>query len=371
MAKGDHKRNQDQLKAQWSISQGSQNKLTDNLYNSNAQFGNNYDEAAGRNFGDYDNIMGGYQQLFNSGMSGSAGGSSGGGIGANSYGGYQNLANGKYASWDPLFRGAFDKAIGGFGNFADTGGFSDQDKQDIRARAIAPTRAVYANAQNNLNRSRALGGGSPNYGAAQAKMARDLAYGISDMNVNANASLAEMIQQGKLAGLSGLTQAGSAGQGLSTNIDSLNLQANLAGLQGMTGIDSARSAASRASAGQSTAAQMAALSGMTNLYGTTPGLMNMTGNHLLGSEQNLLASQGLQNQFSNSMMQNQFNSAQVPGNFQNAMSNIGSGLNIGSQIVGGFAGLGGPGGSPMFGGGGYGGNIDARAGVTGMRPWSR
>lgn len=102
-------------------------------------------------------------------------------------------------------------SFGGFQDFAKTGGFSAADLANIRARAVSPVRAIYANAQQNVNRQRALQGGySPGFGVLQARMAREQGQGISDASTNAEAAIAEMVQQGKLAGLQGM--AGTEGR---------------------------------------------------------------------------------------------------------------------------------------------------------------
>lgn len=96
-------------------------------------------------------------------------------------------------------------SFAGFQDFAKSGGFSAADLANIRARAVSPVRAVYANAQREVNRQRSLQGGySPGFGVLQARMARQQGQGISDAATNAEASIAEMVQQGKLAGLQGM-----------------------------------------------------------------------------------------------------------------------------------------------------------------------
>jgi hypothetical protein len=96
-------------------------------------------------------------------------------------------------------------SFSGFQDFSKTGGFSAGDLANIRARAVSPVRAVYANAQQNVNRQRSLQGGySPGFGVLQARMARQQGQGISDAATNAEAGIAEMVQQGKLAGLQGM-----------------------------------------------------------------------------------------------------------------------------------------------------------------------
>lgn len=153
-------------------------------------------------------------------------------------GGY--ASGGNDFSFDPRFRSQLDNAIAGYESFARDGGFSDQNLSDIRARAIAPTRAVYANAQTNIDRQRALQGGySPNYTAATTRMAKDLAAGLSDANTNAEAEIAQMVQAGKLAGLGGVSQSTLSGQGMQNQINATNAQQRLGGLNSMSGMYSA------------------------------------------------------------------------------------------------------------------------------------
>lgn len=139
-------------------------------------------------------------------------GDGGGGGGGSSYSSTTN----SWESGAPI-------SFSGFQDFAKTGGFSAADLANIRARAVSPIRAVYANAQQNVNRQRALQGGySPGFGVLQARMAREQGQGASDAATNAEASIAEMVQQGKLAGLQGMAgtearQSGSTTSGSSSS----------------------------------------------------------------------------------------------------------------------------------------------------------
>ena len=106
------------------------------------------------------------------------------------------------------------QAAAGFSQFAQTGGFSPEDLANIRARALSPVRAVYSNAQREVNRQRSLQGGySPGFGTLEARMAREQGQGISDAATGAEANIAQMVQQGKLAGLHGLASMGGGGGG--------------------------------------------------------------------------------------------------------------------------------------------------------------
>lgn len=122
--------------------------------------------------------------------------SSGGGGGGSSYSNFSSTRN-----WDS---GA-PESFAGFKGFAQTGGFSPEDLQNIRSRAVSPVRAVYANAQREVNRSRALQGGySPGFGVLQERMQRTMGQGISDASIGAESEIAQMVQKGKLAGLQGM-----------------------------------------------------------------------------------------------------------------------------------------------------------------------
>lgn len=279
MAKGDAGRAQNQINNQGTTAQDSQNATMNQIYGQNLGFQNNYNTGVAQNLNDYSGIMGNYQGLIN--------GLSNGQFGGGGRAGLSTSADSKY-----------------FQNFADTGGLGTQDIQDLRTRAISPTRAVYANAQRNLDTNKSQQQFSPNYAAATAKMARDLSYGISDANTNANAGIAGLIQSGKLAGAQGLQSNNqfNAGQG------NQNSQFN-------AGLDSQNR-------GQTLSAMLGAMGGQSNLYGTTPGLSATFSNQLLNSSNQLL--QGNQNQtgLSGGLVNGQLGKSQIPGDFSQAVGNV-------------------------------------------------
>lgn len=100
----------------------------------------------------------------------------------------------------------YASARAGYEDFARTGGFTPQGLANIRSRAVSPIRSVYAGAQREVGRQRALQGGySPNYTAAMAKMAREQSMNMADASTNVEAGIAGMQQEGRLAGLSGIS----------------------------------------------------------------------------------------------------------------------------------------------------------------------
>ena len=124
----------------------------------------------------------------------------------------------------------YNEVFGRYGEFADTGGYSSDDLANIRARAVSPIRSIYSGARRDIDRQRSLQGGySPNRTAALAKMAREQSYTTADANTNVEAAIAQMVQQGKLAGMGGQaglygTSPGLAGTFGSQALDAQGLQ---------------------------------------------------------------------------------------------------------------------------------------------------
>lgn len=233
--------------------------------------------------------------------------------------GFFNLPTG--VSSKPAMAGAdFGNAQSGYQGMADTGGASNFAGGQKAYQSLADTggigdpnsiiRSMTANVPSfyqalrdqMAQRSNVQGGYTPGYDAQTAKMARDESAQAEQANINANASLQGMIQQGKEAGAAGLTGIGS------------NITGNqLAGLGGLFNIGNANLGASEFNAGQSNAmnaqnlqfqqnmadlynrSQLAGAQGLSNLYTSTPGATSMYNQlqlsglgGLTGSQQNNL-----------------------------------------------------------------------------------
>ena len=275
MAKGDASKAQNQIDYRGNYAQNQLTNTYQNLLPQNQALQNRYNVSADQSEKNYQDMYNQYNNL---------------------YGQTQN---------------AFQPQRAGYLDFSQTGGFTPQNIQDIRARAEAPIRGAYSAAMADVERNRALSGGySPNANAALAKMAREQSYSSSDAETNANAAIAQLVQQGKLAGLGGLNTTDTA------QLNALN----------------------------------EALSGQRSLYGTTPGATSMYGTQLGQSNQQMNEIAQLQNQLAQIIMQAQLGKSSIPSNYQQALGNIGGTLGLGGQIIGGLSGLGGLGG----GGGLYG-----------------
>ena len=243
------------------------------------EIANNYRNAATRATGDYGNIMSGYQNLFSGDQPGKTFN-------------YQSVSANRPKelgeSYDTL-----RSALPGYRDFADTGGYSAQDQQELRARGTSPIRSAYANAQQDMARANTLGGGAANYIAASSKASRQLPGQMASAMTDVNARLAEDIRSGKLAGLQGVTGIGSTMGGLSSSEADRQLNAAMANqradlqAQGMTEDSNPMNFRNR----------LAALQGMNSLYGTTPGQASMFGNQALNAYGQRFGSDAEQNQY--------------------------------------------------------------------------
>ncbi len=202
---------------------------------------NSFTAGAQKQASDYDTIMQNYTDVIN------------------------GAKNNPMTAQEPGFTQSQDvtNSLADLSNLATTGGYSEQNKADIRARDISPTRSIYANAQQNVDRSRALGGGySPNANATQASMARDESSQISDINTNANAGIAQNVAANELAASGAYGSESSGINAQRTGVDQANanrnLEAQIFGKNQITG----------------------AIQGQANLYGTTPALTNTFGNQV-------------------------------------------------------------------------------------------
>jgi len=264
----------------------SQSQVPSAAENQLAQFNQgqvgNYNQAVGQNMADYTSMMGNFDNL------------------------YKQVSARQPTTFKATRPGELNEAYSnlrsagkGYQEFADTGGYSEKDQQELRARGISPIRAAYGNATRELDRSRALGGngGSANYIAAASKMQRELPGQLADATTNVNAGLADAIRQGKLAGLGGLNSVGGAMGSLSSEEANRILQA-----QGMT----------ENSYQNGIGNQLGALNGMGNLYGTTPGLSSMFGNQAANSFGQRLGAEGNRQNYGLNLIQSSMQQMQDP-----------------------------------------------------------
>ncbi len=313
MAKGDKKKVQGAVNTGVNTSRNAVNDVTQGMIVPTTQnMYNNYNTSAGQAMGDYNDIM---SQLKN----------------------YQSTAQGPVSAQqvDYTRTPEMNEAFGGYRNFMNTGGFSDADIANMRARGISPIRAVYSNMTNELARQKNLQGGySPNMAAAMTRMRGSTSQQIADQVQNVNAALAEQIQRGKMFGTEGMG-------GLSTRDTEFAQQAKLANQN--AALQAAGINASHPND------KLQSIMAQAQLYGTTPGMANMFGNQVLGSTRNWLDATGQQADIGRMGIQGQQAVSATPSNFETGLGRVGQIANIGSSLI-----------SPFMMGGG-----------TGMLPSSR
>lgn len=313
MAKGDQTQVRNHINEQDEIGQKAINDMSTNVGNQNQDLQNRYTNAANQAGQDYSNIMGGYGNFLNNQV-------------PSILSSYGQVANGSLnTGLSQQYKGNIDSALSGYQNFANTGGYSDQDVAAMRARGESQVRSVYDSAQNNIDRAKLLGGGGglPNYAAATAKLTRDQSQSVNDADTNLEASLADQIRQGKLAGLSGLGSLGSSQESLQAQIDQMNSSNKLSGLAGIL---------------NGNQQGLSALSGMNSAYGTTPGAANMYGNQLANSNNQMAQLEQLRQSLSQLFTNSRTSASQIPSGFQQVLGNLGSVLGLGSAIVSPFLG---------------------------------
>lgn len=239
---------------------------------------NLYNSAVTTQAKDYDTLSQGYQQLFNKSM-----------------GDLNNPQNrltippaGSYTPTDYNFTESpdYQASFALQRNLATTGGLTSADQQNLRERGISPIRAVYANANRDIDRQRALQGGfSPNYTASKAKLSRDLSQGIADATTNVNAEIAKMIQQGKLQATPQMLDSAQRENALMNQYGRMNTDARNQASQFNLELPLKYAEANASNLSAPYQAAMAALNGQTNLYGTTPALSRLFGDQAQNAAQ--------------------------------------------------------------------------------------
>lgn len=228
---------------------------------------------------------------------------------------------------------------GVFEDFQNTGGYTDAQLGDIRARSNSTLPAYYDAVRQGQNRMASIQGGNPAASAAMAaRLARDQAKGMREQTLDTELGLSDRVREGKQWGAEGGAQAEGALQGLRTGnmlsgirgaadtrsgmLNSIAQNRNQAsqgwtqgelglgdliqsgrmfGTQGLEGLSDKEAAAARANAASgaaSNAQQRAGLQwlanfeagntmdaggGLTDLYRSAPGEVNMWNNALLAN----------------------------------------------------------------------------------------
>jgi hypothetical protein len=193
------------------------------------------------------------------------------------------------------------RGLGVYDEYAKTGGYSDADKANIRARALSPISSYATGTRDELARRAAISGGyTPGFDAASRALRRDTARNIADTSLNAETGIMDRVIANRMAAAQGASQAEGAYQGLRTGNmlrgmegaasaygqagglysnaasqegslqDRIN-QYTLAGLDGARATEAAISDVNAANANRQLTAQTAGLGGLQDIYGSDVG----------------------------------------------------------------------------------------------------
>lgn len=169
-------------------------------------------------------------------------------------------------------------------NIASTGGLNANEISDIRARDVAPIRSIYASGQRELARQKNLQGGfSPNFGAASAKMARDMSGLIGDRTSASNANIAELTSRNKLAAATSLAPLEANETASRNRFNEINAAATNRANEVNAANTLAYSNANKTGEANDFDNIFKAIQGQQSLYGTTPALANTFGNQVLNA----------------------------------------------------------------------------------------
>jgi len=216
-----------------------------------------YNTAVEQQAGDYDSIMKAYKDFVGQQTS--------------------NPTQGQYTpTTSPYVKTAdVTKSLGDLSSLTDTGGYTPEGIQDLRARGMSPIRSIYAGANRDIDRQRGLQGGySPNYGALKTKMARDMSESIGNQMSNVNAGIAQNVASNKLNAAPNYANA-AATQGAAQNASGL-ANAQIANTAGQFNAGAKN---------QTNSNILGGIQGQANLYGTTPALASTFGNQALQGAQ--------------------------------------------------------------------------------------
>jgi len=220
----------------------------------------------------YNDIYGGYGDLL---------GRARAGLGSGNTGQYNDLYNSfkKFGDTGGIDNTGIERIRGKgvFDEFARTGGLSEADKENLRARSTAVLPSFYANLKDELNRTRNLQGGyAPGYDAQSAKMIRDQAYAANQAAAEAEGGIVDRVTEGRKWGAGSLS---SAEQGL----QDLLSRNKLAGWQGALGAQNSMADQGYRDRALNLEAELGALGGMRGLRTDTPGEEFGLYDRLLGS----------------------------------------------------------------------------------------
>jgi hypothetical protein len=214
---------------------------------------------------------------------------------------------------DPAMMARFNEGLGGYSEFANTGGWSDPQKANYMRQATSNIPSFYGQMRNQAQQAnRVQGGYAPGMNASMRNLGREQASAAQGASREAQLGLQNQVNQGRQFGISGLTSGGLQGAQAMNDAafraqqEELNqgrgLQQDIVGnrLQGLSG----QTQSAQALANAITDARLGASSGLNQIMNTdlqasmggAAGLNQVIGNKAQESASNAAASNAAANQ---------------------------------------------------------------------------
>lgn len=183
------------------------------------------------------------------------------------YRGYTDIYNraGQPGAYSSYFKNAADTGLvtpenmqrmrggGVFDEFAKTGGLSDADVSNLRARGTSAIPAYYGAIRDKFNQQNLISGAAPSYSSSLSRIARDQSRGASDAALNTELGITDTRNRGRQWGAGAMSDA----EAKLADLTSANKRF---GISGGAGYENA-----------ARQAQLEAMSGLRGLRESTPG----------------------------------------------------------------------------------------------------
>ena len=225
------------------------------------------------------------------------------------------------------------KTLGGYGAMADTGGFTEQDRQNFLNRATSGSTTTASNLAAAAARNAAATGGYA--GSALANIQRQAGQQQADATTAALTSLNQQINANKFAGLGGLgtteAQLAAARQGITGQ------QAGVAGQQ--AGLEGGVASGSRDVAGLQSGLESGVAGGVRAANAGLAGLSSQAQTAATAAQQQILQALGLQFGTQAQSTQIMQELSKNPGLFQTLIGDLGTLGGAAGGVLKGLAGL--------------------------------
>jgi len=237
----------------------------------NSQMGRERNQTKSWSDSARDDIYGGYKNLMDPNFGGAGGSGGGGGYTAPQMSLHKTLQGLKTDDYGKLKQGAHD-ALSGYNEFAKTGGYSDSDQANIRARSNSTIPSFMEGLRNNMSQKANAAGSNVGsiFSSASGRLARQGAQAAGEQASNTEMDLSDRIRSGRQWGIGGQADIGKVG--LSGMQDIGNTEQSIQNENDQAAASAANANASAASGARDDQYRryMSGLGGMQEMYGSSP-----------------------------------------------------------------------------------------------------